>query len=168
MAASDPVSIDEIFHAHGLRVTSQRRRVVAALHHESHLTPEQVATAVAADGGDPLPASTVYRTLDTLEGLGVVAHTHLTHGAPTYHLSDHARHLHLVCRRCGAVQSAPIGLADELRRRLRDEVGFEADVEHMGIHGTCESCAADGDDAPAPAVPAAHDHDHPHLPRTSR
>lgn len=142
-AAAASLDVDALFHAHGLRVTSQRRRVVAALHRGTHLTPEQVVGAVADDGGDPLPPSTVYRTLDTLEQLGVVTHTHLTHGAPTYHLAGGPPHLHLVCRRCGRVESAPVHLADGLTSALRAATGFAAEVEHMGIHGLCAACAAD-------------------------
>ena len=29
--------------------------------------------------------TTVYRTLELLEELGLVTHTHLSHGSPTYH-----------------------------------------------------------------------------------
>ena len=35
--------------------------------------------------------STVYRTLELLEELGLVTHTHLGHGAPTYHAADGER-----------------------------------------------------------------------------
>lgn len=155
-AAAAALDVDALFHAHGLRVTSQRRRVVAALHRGTHLTPEQVVAAVTQDGGDPLPPSTVYRTLDTLEQLGVVTHTHLTHGAPTYHLAGGAPHLHLVCRRCGRVESAPVHLADGLTSALRAATGFAAEVEHMGIHGLCADCATadDAEDAPD-AAPGA-------------
>ena len=31
--------------------------------------------------------TTVYRTLELLEELGLVTHAHLSHGAPTYHAS---------------------------------------------------------------------------------
>ncbi|GAA2924325.1 hypothetical protein GCM10020221_20370 [Streptomyces thioluteus] len=44
--------------------------------------------------------STVYRTLELLEELGLVSHAHLGHGAPTYHLADRHDHIHLVCRDC--------------------------------------------------------------------
>lgn len=158
--------IDELLHARGLRVTSQRRRVLAALHEQAHLTPEQVVAAVAADGRDPLPPSTVYRALDVLEELGVVTHTHLTHGAPTYHLADHDRHLHLVCRTCARVQAVPLTLADAARERLLAEVGFAADLDHMAIHGQCADCR----DAPLVDATAAHplSDEHPSHLRTTR
>ncbi len=57
--------------------------------------------------------STIYRTLELLDTLGLVAHTHLNHGAPTYHLATEAAHVHLVCQNCGKIDEAS---QDEVRR----------------------------------------------------
>ena len=70
-------------------MTSQRRRVLDVVTQEGHVTPDRVVSLVAADGGQPLAASTVYRALEALESLGVVAHTHQDHRAPRYHHADH-------------------------------------------------------------------------------
>jgi Fur family transcriptional regulator, ferric uptake regulator len=126
--------------ARGMRLTPQRRRIVAALTELEHGTPDAVAAKVAADGGPSLPMSTIYRVLDALEELGIVSHTHLDHRAPTYHLADHATHIHLVCLGCGTVSEAPIAMATEFAGNVRDATGFDADVTHMAIHGWCASC----------------------------
>lgn len=126
--------------AAGLRLTSPRRRLLSALGALGHATPEALTTAICADGGGSLPASTVYRNLEALTAAGLVGHSHLDHGAPTYHLAEHGDHLHLVCRGCGSVQEADPDLATALRRNLRSGHGFEADVTHMAIHGRCARC----------------------------
>ena len=126
--------------AHGMRLTPQRRRVVAALSEMEHGTPDAVAAQVAADGGPPLPPSTIYRVLDALEELGIVSHTHLDHRAPTYNLADHATHIHLVCLGCGTVSEAPIAMAGEFAGNVRAATGFDAVVTHMAILGWCASC----------------------------
>ncbi len=125
----------------GLRMTDQRRRVLDVLTVRSHLTPEVIAQVVAEDGGPALPPSTIYRTLDALEGVGLVDHTHLDHRAPTYHLAGHHGHLHLVCRSCARVVEVSPGLAASMVEQLRTEVGFVADPTHMAIHGRCAECA---------------------------
>jgi hypothetical protein len=51
--------------------------------------------------------STVYRNLELLEELGLLQHTHLGHGAPTYSLASDHEHVHLVCRDCGGIDEAP-------------------------------------------------------------
>jgi Fur family ferric uptake transcriptional regulator len=61
---------------------------------------------VLAEVRDPLDAvnaSTVYRTLEVLEELGLVRHAHLSDRAPTYHSSSDHEHFHLVCRNCPPV-----------------------------------------------------------------
>ena len=123
-----------------MRLTPQRRRIVEALTALEHGTPDAVAARVAEDGGPALPLSTIYRGLDALEELGIVSHTHLDHRAPTYHLADHATHIHLVCLGCGTVSEAPIGMAAEFAGNVRDATGFDPDVTHMAIHGWCASC----------------------------
>jgi len=123
-----------------MRLTPQRRRIVDALTSLEHGTPDAVAATVAEDGGAALPLSTIYRGLDALEELGIVSHTHLDHRAPTYHLADHATHIHLVCLGCGTVSEAPIATAADFAGNVRDATGFDPDVTHMAIHGWCASC----------------------------
>ncbi|HEY7719606.1 MAG TPA: Fur family transcriptional regulator [Pedococcus sp.] len=133
--------VAEQLRAQGRRMTTQRRRVLDAVAGLAHATPEQVVTAVAADGGAPLSPSTVYRSLEALESLGVVGHTHLDHRAPTYHLADHADHVHLVCRGCGRVDQCDRSAAAGFEGNVLAATGFVADVTHMAIHGWCSACA---------------------------
>lgn len=132
----------------GLRLTGPRRRVLQTLGRLGHATPEQLAGALVRDGGGELPASTIYRNLESLASAGLVRHTHLDHGAPSYHLEAHGEHLHLVCRSCARVVEADPAMADELARNLRAVHGFAAEVTHMAIHGRCARCAAASPAAP--------------------
>ena len=129
--------------AQGKRLTTQRERVLAAVRRLGHATPEQVVEAVDADGGTPLSVSTVYRSLDALQELGLVAHTHVDHRAPSYHLAEHATHVHLLCRGCGSVAELPLSVADDLVARVDAGLGFAADVSHAAIHGLCRTCRED-------------------------
>lgn len=126
--------------ARGKRLTTQRERVLAAVGRLGHGTPDEIAEALATDGAGALPVSTVYRSLDALQELGLVGHTHVDHRAPSYHLAEHATHVHVVCRACGSVGEAPLEVADELVARLDDRLGFAADVSHAAVHGLCRAC----------------------------
>ncbi len=134
--------LGEMLRAKGMRLTRQRERVIEAVDALGHATPDGLAAAVAVDGGPTLPLSTIYRNLEALEEVGVVSHTHLDHRSPTYHLADHADHLHLVCLSCGAVIESAVSTADPLVGNLLARHGFVADVKHMAIHGWCARCAA--------------------------
>ena len=80
--------------------------------------------------------STVYRTLEVLEELGLVRHAHLSDRAPTYHsVGSGHEHFHLVCRNCRRVISVEPDVVAPLTALLRDEHGFEADVGHLTIFG---------------------------------
>jgi Fur family ferric uptake transcriptional regulator len=129
--------------ARGYRLTPQRQLVLEAVAKLGHATPEAIVTEVrrTADG---VNISTVYRTLDLLEELDLVTHAHLSHGAPTYHVAGVDQHVHLVCGGCGTVQEiSPDRLADVVRR-LRDELGFTVDVDHVALTGRCADCATPG------------------------
>ena len=105
-----------------------------------HATPEQIVDAVAEQGTTPMALSTVYRSLEALSDLGLVGHTHVDHRVPSYHLTSHATHIHVVCRQCGSVGEAPTSAADDLVAHLEDRLGFAADVTHAAIHGLCRTC----------------------------
>ena len=135
--------LDAVLRSRGLRATPQRRFVLDALERLGHATPDQVWEQVQLVAPSMSP-STVYRTLELLEELDVVTHTHLGHGAPSYSLATHADHIHLVCRRCGALQAADVGRAQQLADEVSARFGFVADVGHLALDGLCAGCAVAG------------------------
>jgi Fur family ferric uptake transcriptional regulator len=125
----------------GYRLTPQRQLVLEAVDCLDHATPEEILAKVRRTASG-VNISTVYRTLELLEELGLVSHAHLGHGAPTYHLADRHHHMHLVCRDCGKVTEADTGVAAPLVDRLRAEYGFDTDMQHFAIFGRCAECGA--------------------------
>jgi Fur family ferric uptake transcriptional regulator len=125
--------------ARGYRLTPQRQLVLQAVDSLGHATPDDVLTEVRRTATG-VNISTVYRTLDLLEELGLVSHAHLGHGAPTYHLADRHQHMHLVCRDCEKVTETDVSLAAPLVESLRASHGFETDVKHFAIFGRCADC----------------------------
>jgi len=134
-AGGDGPDLAAELRARGLRVTAQREKVLGAVRALRHATPEQVSESV--DGVD---VATVYRTLELLEELGLVKHTHLGHGAPSYRPAED-EHIHLVCHLCGAVSDVDPAVVELLDARLREERGFVLDRAHFTVFGRCASCA---------------------------
>jgi Fur family transcriptional regulator, ferric uptake regulator len=126
----------------GLRMTPQRQLildVVAALH--GHVSADQVYQHVVREFPD-VNISTVYRTLEVLEELGLVRHTHFHDGVAQFQRTDEAPHHHMVCTRCGGDWELDLVLLQPLADELKRHYGFEADLAHSAIVGLCRGCAA--------------------------
>jgi Fur family transcriptional regulator, ferric uptake regulator len=134
-------SWDEELRSRGYRVTPQRQLVLEAVAKLNHATPEEIAACVQQTAKG-VNISTIYRTLELLDSLGLVAHTHLNHGAPTYHLASDAGHVHLVCQNCGKIGEASREEVAPLTRVLEDKHGFETNVSHLTVFGLCNDCRA--------------------------
>jgi Fur family ferric uptake transcriptional regulator len=128
-------------HERGLRMTPQRQLVLDAVRELEHATPEQICQRVQRVT-PTVNITTVYRTLELLEKLNLVRHTHLGHGAPSYSVDEH-EHVHLVCHSCGRVAEVPCSLLDELAERLDQGHGFRLDASHLALSGTCRDCVAE-------------------------
>jgi Fur family ferric uptake transcriptional regulator len=126
--------------ARGYRLTPQRQLVLEAVTELGHATPEDIVAKVrqVASG---INISTVYRTLELLEELGLVNHAHLGHGAPTYHAASEHAHVHLVCARCDRVEEVPAEVLADVAQQLRVERGFEVDLCHVALSGVCRKCS---------------------------
>ncbi len=126
----------------GLRLTPQRLLILELLERSSgHIAPEDIYQQVL-QRYPMINRSTVYRTLDVLEDLGLVRHGHVEEGVARYHLAGESHHLHLICHRCGhAVEVADLALGESFVAALRERFGFAADLTHFPISGLCATCA---------------------------
>jgi Fur family transcriptional regulator, ferric uptake regulator len=141
MAPASQAPLLDLLKARGLRMTPQRRAILAeVMGTEGHISP----TAVARRVRERVPgvnASTIYRTLDLLEDLGVLSHAHLESG-PEYHHTSESDHVHLTCSSCGAQDSLSLAEAKRLRRLIARHHGFTPDFTHFAISGLCARCTA--------------------------
>jgi len=130
----------------GERVTAARKAVLQVLDDASgHLCAEDIATRV--DEAEPgVHRATVYRSLQSLAELGIVAHTHVPGSATIYHLRHSpgapTGHAHLQCSTCQRFFDIPTDWLAPLDRRLREELGFELEAQHAALLGTCADCRA--------------------------
>src|ERR1700745_1339046 len=121
---------DEQLRARGYRVTPQRQLVLEAVARLDHATPEEIFAQVQQTARG-VNISTIYRTLELLEQIGMVTHTHLGHGAPIYHLASGDRGR--------GIEKAPDPIRP-LITALEERHGFETDVGHLTVFGRCADC----------------------------
>jgi Fur family ferric uptake transcriptional regulator len=135
-------AVRERLHARGLRWTSQRRAVIDALADvDGHISAAELVERCRVRDPSTTP-STVYRTLDVLEELGLVRHGHGADGREEYHLRPAREHGHLHCAACGATWEIGEERAAAVAAALRGADGFEVDIGHVTLVGRCRGCAA--------------------------
>ncbi|MBN1644208.1 MAG: transcriptional repressor [Dehalococcoidales bacterium] len=130
---------DELSHR-GYRMTPQRLMIVEAVENSTdHISADEIYSRVRAKYPN-VNVSTVYRTLELLEQLGLVTRTDLGGGRVVYHPIAKGHHHHLVCKECGAIIDLDESVLSGLKESLLRQYQFVADLRHLGIQGVCVNC----------------------------
>jgi Fur family ferric uptake transcriptional regulator len=125
---------------HGYRLTPQRMLVLAAIaNSDHHISAEEIYAQVVARYPH-VNISTIYRTLDLLNRLGLATETDLGGGRVRYHPVGKGHHHHLVCQECGRIIDLDESVLRPLKEALLQEYRFDADLRHLGIFGRCTEC----------------------------
>ncbi|HYM84512.1 MAG TPA: Fur family transcriptional regulator [Candidatus Dormibacteraeota bacterium] len=142
MEATPPAwaGVRDRLHERGLRWTPQRRLLIEVLSRaEGHVTGAELVERCRAVDPSTIP-STVYRTLDVLEELGLLSHSHGVDGREEFHVLPDGEHGHLLCRGCGARWDIGAEDAAALVTSLRERRAFHVDLSHLTVVGRCEGC----------------------------
>jgi Fur family transcriptional regulator, ferric uptake regulator len=125
--------------SHGLRISTARRLIVDFLFEAGGpVSAQQIAIGLDRT---PLDLASVYRNLETLEGIGVVRHFHAGHGPGRYVLADGGEPEYLACDRCGAIEEIDRSELDRLREVVRKRFGYQVGFTHFPMMGLCPRCA---------------------------
>ncbi|MFL5756844.1 MAG: Fur family transcriptional regulator [Chloroflexota bacterium] len=139
--------VRERLRSRGLRWTPQRRTLIDVLATSTgHVTGAELVDRCRSVDPETTP-STVYRTLDVLEELGLVSHSHGVDGREEYHVLPEAEHGHLHCSTCGRAWEIDAAEGARLVRSLAASRGFAVDLSHVSIAGRCADCASRADTA---------------------
>lgn len=134
--------VPERLRERGLRWTPQRATLLRVLRAtEGHVTGSQLVERCREIEPATTP-STVYRTLDVLEAIGILSHSHGIDGREEFHVRPAAAHGHLICGDCGSDEELPAAEASRFLEALDRGHGFVAHVDHLTITGHCRACRA--------------------------
>lgn len=135
--------IEDQFKDH--RFTRQRRLVLEILleNRERHLSAEEVFK-FSRDRGEEIGLATIYRTLELLEGLGLIHKLNFGDGRSRYELahrdiSDHHHH-HLVCLGCDGIFEVEDDLLHQLEEVIEKKHGFNIVNHNLQFYGYCSKC----------------------------
>ncbi len=129
--------------AAGLRVTSQRLLLHAALLDLGHHATADEVMSAAAPRLPGLSLPTVYATLELLARLGLVQRVAVGAGAVRWDPGPEP-HAHFSCTGCGALTDVP-GVADAgLLERAAQRAGLTVDAVDVVLRGRCAACVQNG------------------------
>jgi Fur family transcriptional regulator, stress-responsive regulator len=142
----------------GLRVTSQRRAVLAVLADRPHSTATELAATLAADGVIAgMSKQGLYNVLDDLTRVGLVRSIEPAGSPARYELRVGDNHHHVVCRSCGRMDDIDCAVGEALCLEPVEAAGFVVDEAEVTWWGICAACQESATVSPS-ALAAPQDH----------
>jgi Fur family transcriptional regulator, ferric uptake regulator len=124
----------------GYKLTRQRKAVVEVVAQtHTRLSAADVFTQAQRACPD-LGLTTVYRTLEILEQMGVIRRVHLDDGCEGFALTSAEHGHHLICSRCQETIEFEDCNMTSLLKRVSEQTGFTIEQHWLELVGLCPSC----------------------------
>ncbi|HEV3157236.1 MAG TPA: transcriptional repressor [Candidatus Baltobacteraceae bacterium] len=122
--------------------TKPREQILDLLRRERRYLTAATVARLLATVGVRIALSTVYRTLDLLESMGVVSRRNEATGEAAYIAClGEQHHHHAICRLCGHVDEVDCAAVEPFDRVLQDKFAFTLDAHTIEFYGKCVRCA---------------------------
>lgn len=138
-----PLEPEELLRQHGVQVTAQRLAVLRAVSGRSHVTADDVATAVRAEIG-AISRQAVYDALGVLAERGLLRRIQPAGSPARYEDRVGDNHHHLICRTCGRMVDVDCAVGVTPCLTAADDRGYEIDEAEVIYWGRCPECVAAG------------------------
>lgn len=132
---------EKLLKQQSLRITPHRVSTLLILDRENlPMTTEQILE-ISEKRKDPIPLSTLYRTLTILTESGLLERTVTLSGLTAYQLKS-ASHKHVIqcsiCNKVVAIETCPIA---DLEAQIQKETSFILTGHNLEFTGICPDCA---------------------------
>jgi Fur family peroxide stress response transcriptional regulator len=125
----------------GIKLTPQRLAIFGAVSRSrSHPTAEATWRELR-QAMPSLSLDTVYRTLDTLDRIGMVIRVPGSEGSAHFDGNPSAHH-HLVCRQCGAIEDIDWPQIESAELPPKVKGWGQVERTHVQFRGICRRCLA--------------------------
>ncbi len=122
----------------GLKITPQRLAVYEVLlKSRNHPTVDEIYEEVKKMY-PYVSLATVYRTLETLERIGLVKRVCFWENSARYDANTMEHH-HLICESCGKIEDIEVGGEIQIPEELK---GFKVFGYSINVYGLCPECRA--------------------------
>jgi len=124
----------------GYRATSSRLAILEAFRTAKEpLSAKEIIDLLP--GG--IDQATVYRTLKSLKGKGVIKPIDLRHNHAHYELADIADHHHLICLSCGKIEDVEHHNVETMERTILQNAKHFTEIKQhtLEFYGICKACS---------------------------
>ncbi len=136
----------------GFRRTAPRRALADLITaQDGHFTAADLV-ALARTSRLGVGRATVFRTLEALEGLGLVERIDLPSGEHAYVACERSHHHHVVCSRCGRTSEIDDAGLKAVVHQIARRTGYRVDEHRLELFGLCPACLAE---QPGPTTASA-------------
>ena len=130
----------DVLRGSGLRATPARRAIIKLLRKTSgHFTVSEIIEALG-ENELQFDQSTVYRVLNDLGGVGLVAESRLSPGDTVFEWISKPNHHHLHCTNCGRTLALKDDLVQEFISKVHKQHGFHVNATHLVLSGIEHDC----------------------------
>jgi Fur family ferric uptake transcriptional regulator len=125
-----------------MRLTKGSQKVLEALASNRNLATAQDIHGKLREKNEEAPGlTTVYRSLESLVGLGLVQSVEFGDGEKRFEIVEPGEHHHhLVCEKCGDSVHLDQCLVEDLESAVKTKYGFEIRTHILEIFGLCKKC----------------------------
>ena len=125
----------------GNRITNAREVVCKILEtsgHKHFTVDELHKLSLKRDKNIDL--ATVYRTLELLENINLIEHSHQVHGSGLYFVKDVYSNIHIVCEACGKISDLDQQTSEKINKLIVNKSNFRELTNHFVYSGFCKNC----------------------------
>lgn len=128
----------------GYKLTNQRKAVLEVIsqNREKHLSTDEIFGEVKKKYPN-MGLSTVYRTMQLFEKIGLVQHISLDDGRMRYQMANPEEthdHHHLICEICGDVIDVQEDMLELFEEKVFLKKGFKVTNHRVTVFGICKNC----------------------------
>ncbi len=125
---------------YNLKVTPARLAVMKFL--ESSKQPVDVNTILAylRKNDVNVDPATIFRMMNNFLQKGIIKEIRIEKGKSNYELASKEDHHHLVCEKCGGVESVLDNTIPRMEKEIKEKQGFLVKRHELEFFGICKNC----------------------------
>ena len=125
----------------GLKVTKARMAILERIKNTCEPLTAEALFLMLKEADSKINLSTVYRTLETLEGAGVVTKLGFIEDKKMYEYNGIGHRHYLICLKCRKIITIENCPLHEYEKKLEKDTDFVITGHKLYLYGYCKDCA---------------------------